>query len=75
MASDFVKVKCGKCKNEQMIFEKPAMEVKCLVCGEALSKSSGGRGIITVQKAEKAQEKQAAAKTEAAEKAATAKAA
>lgn len=54
MASNFVKVKCAKCKNEQMIFEKPAMEVKCLVCGEALSKSSGGKGIIKAQKAEKA---------------------
>ncbi len=46
MASKFIKVKCVKCNNEQVIFEKPATVVKCLVCGEVLSKPSGGKGII-----------------------------
>lgn len=46
MVSKFLKVKCTKCKNEQIIFEKPAMEVKCLVCGAVLAKSTGGRGVI-----------------------------
>ncbi len=57
MTSGFIKAKCEKCKNEQMIFERPAMEVRCLVCGEVLSKPSGGKGIIkapeTVQKVQK----------------------
>ncbi len=38
----FVKVRC-KCKNEQIIFEKAASEVKCLVCGEILAKPTGGK--------------------------------
>jgi len=43
MASDFLKVKCEKCKNEQVIFEKPASAVKCLVCGEVLAEPTGGK--------------------------------
>jgi len=46
MTSKFLKVKCGKCKNEQAIFEKPASEVKCLVCSEILAKPTGGRAEI-----------------------------
>ena len=46
MASDFIKVKCEKCKNEQIIFERPAMEVKCLVCGNVLAESTGGKARI-----------------------------
>lgn len=67
MASGFIKAKCGKCKNEQMIFERPAMEVRCLVCGEVLSKPSGGKGIIKVPKTEqKVQKRPATPKAEAA---------
>ena len=65
MATGFIKVKCAKCKNEQMIFGKASTEVKCLVCGEMLSKPSGGKGIMTVPKAEAPAP---AAKSEAAEK-------
>jgi len=46
MPSKFLKVKCTKCKNEQIIFEKPAMEVRCLVCGEILASTTGGRGVV-----------------------------
>jgi small subunit ribosomal protein S27e len=46
MTSEFVKVKCKKCKNEQVIFSKPASEVKCLVCGDVLAKKTGGRAVI-----------------------------
>ncbi len=45
MASEFLKVKC-ECKNEQVIFSRPASEVKCLVCGAVLAKPSGGRAGI-----------------------------
>ena len=44
--SRFVKVRCPKCKNEQTIFGKAATKVKCLVCGEVLAKSTGGKAII-----------------------------
>lgn len=39
----FVKVKCEKCKNEQVIFEKASTKVKCLVCGEVLAEPTGGK--------------------------------
>jgi small subunit ribosomal protein S27e len=38
--SKFIKVRCEKCKNEQVIFNKAATEVKCLVCGEVLAQPS-----------------------------------
>ena len=43
MAAPFLKVKCEKCKNEQVIFERAASAVKCLVCGEVLAQSKGGK--------------------------------
>ena len=44
--SKFLKVTCSKCNNEQIIFNKPAKDVKCLVCGEELAKVTGGKGKI-----------------------------
>ena len=41
--SKFLKVKCSKCKNEQIIFEKAAGDVTCSVCKEILAKSTGGK--------------------------------
>lgn len=43
MTQDFVKVKCEKCKNDQVIFTKAASTVECLVCGEVLAESTGGK--------------------------------
>lgn len=43
--SKFVKIRC-KCKNEQIIFGKCATEIKCLVCGEILAESTGGKSNI-----------------------------
>jgi small subunit ribosomal protein S27e len=40
--SRFLKVKCKKCRNEQIIFNKAATEVKCLVCETVLAKPTGG---------------------------------
>jgi small subunit ribosomal protein S27e len=51
MAGEFLKVKCEKCKNQQVIFEKPAIEVKCLVCNEVLAKPTGGRADFKVKSA------------------------
>ncbi len=46
MVSKFLKVKCKKCKNEQVVFEKSASPVKCLVCGEVLAEPTGGKSKI-----------------------------
>ena len=44
--SKFVKVRCPKCKNEQIIFGKASTVVKCLVCGNVLAKPTGGKAKI-----------------------------
>jgi small subunit ribosomal protein S27e len=46
MESKFLKVNCKKCKNEQIVFNKAAMEVKCLVCGNVLVEPRGGKADI-----------------------------
>ncbi|MBN1924101.1 MAG: 30S ribosomal protein S27e [Nanoarchaeota archaeon] len=43
MVSKFLKIKCEKCKNEQIIFEKANKDVNCLVCNTPLAKSTGGK--------------------------------
>ena len=47
--SKFIKVRCEKCKNEQMIFEKCSTVVKCLVCSEILAQPAGGKAKIKAQ--------------------------
>lgn len=47
--SKFIKVRCPKCKNEQIIFGKPSTEVKCLVCDKVLAETTGGKGKIKSQ--------------------------
>lgn len=42
----FIKVRCPKCKNEQVIFGKSSSQVKCLSCNEVLAESGGGRAKI-----------------------------
>ena len=44
--SRFVKVRCSKCKNEQIIFGKPSTKIDCLVCGKTLAEPAGGKGKI-----------------------------
>jgi len=44
--SKFVKVRCNKCKNEQIIFGKASTKVECLVCGSVLSGPQGGKASI-----------------------------
>jgi len=46
MDSKFLKVKCKNCKNEQVIFNKASITVKCLVCGNVLAEPKGGRADI-----------------------------
>ncbi|MCL4400371.1 MAG: 30S ribosomal protein S27e [Candidatus Parvarchaeota archaeon] len=47
--SNFSKVRCQKCKNEQVIFIKAASTVKCLVCEEVLAESTGGKAKIVAE--------------------------
>ncbi len=51
MSKKFLKVKCEKCKNEQVIFSSPSTTVKCLVCGEVLAEPTGGKGTLKTKTA------------------------
>lgn len=44
--SKFVRVRCVKCKNEQIIFGKATTRVKCLICNAILTEPSGGKAKI-----------------------------
>ncbi|RLJ08302.1 MAG: 30S ribosomal protein S27e [Candidatus Aenigmatarchaeota archaeon] len=46
MTGKFVRVRCKKCRNEQVIFQKAATRVSCLVCGETLAEPKGGKAEI-----------------------------
>lgn len=46
MASNFIKIKCADCGNEQIVFSKPATAVACQACGTTLVKSTGGQGEV-----------------------------
>ena len=41
--SKFIKVKCSKCKNEQIIFGKANTNIKCLVCEKPIGEPTGGK--------------------------------
>ncbi|MCW1301093.1 MAG: 30S ribosomal protein S27e [Candidatus Nanoarchaeia archaeon] len=43
MTSKFLRVRCPKCKSEQIIFGKASMVVKCLVCNRKLATPTGGK--------------------------------
>lgn len=45
-SSKFIKVRCNKCKNEQIVFGKPSTKVNCLVCNTQLIDPKGGKGKI-----------------------------
>jgi small subunit ribosomal protein S27e len=44
--SKFVKIRCPKCKNEQIMFGKASSIVKCLVCGKVLAEPRGGKAKV-----------------------------
>jgi len=44
--SVFLKLKCLKCGNEQIVFERSSSFVKCKVCDEVIIEPSGGRAKI-----------------------------
>ncbi|HLD05832.1 MAG TPA: 30S ribosomal protein S27e [Candidatus Nanoarchaeia archaeon] len=41
--SKFIKLRCPKCKNEQITFGKSASLINCLVCGKVLAEPTGGK--------------------------------
>jgi len=47
--SEFIKVKCDECGNEQTVFNKPSGDVLCLVCDKVLVKATGGKGEVKVK--------------------------
>jgi len=44
---NFLKVKCLDCDNEQIVFDRAASTVQCIICGKTLVKSLGGKAKIT----------------------------
>jgi len=44
--SSFIKVRCKKCSNEQIIFDRCSMVVRCKVCEEILAEPTGGKAKI-----------------------------
>jgi len=45
-ASNFLKVKCTRCGNEQVIFDRASVLVKCSVCDDLLVETQGGKAKI-----------------------------
>jgi small subunit ribosomal protein S27e len=44
--SSFVRVKCSKCGNEQIVFSSAVNKVNCNVCGIELAEPSSGKAKI-----------------------------
>lgn len=44
--SRFLVVKCPKCGNEQIVFDRAATVVRCLVCNAVLAEPRGGKAKI-----------------------------
>ncbi len=45
--SKFIKVRCAKCKNEQIIFGNTSTVVMCLVCNKELAYPTGGKSKVS----------------------------
>lgn len=44
--SKFIKIRCPKCKNEQIIFGRSSTLINCLVCGKVLAEPTGGKSRV-----------------------------
>ncbi len=44
--SQFLRVKCADCGNEQIVFDRAASVVLCPVCGATVAKPTGGKAAI-----------------------------
>jgi len=47
--SKFVKVRCNKCKNEQIIFGNASTAIECLVCNSEVASPTGGKAKIAAR--------------------------
>lgn len=47
--SKFIKVRCAKCKNEQIIFGNASTAVTCLVCSAEMAVPTGGKSKIAAR--------------------------
>lgn len=47
--SKFIKIRCAKCKNEQVVFSKTATHVNCHVCQEPMAEPTGGKTRFTAR--------------------------
>ncbi len=47
--SRFLKVKCGDCGNEQVLFGAASSKIKCLVCEKQLAECTGGKTKISAE--------------------------
>ena len=47
--SKFIKVRCSKCKNEQVLFGNSSSLVSCLVCKKELAYPTGGKARISAR--------------------------
>ena len=47
MTGEFIKLRCGDCGNEQIIFNKASRKIRCNVCGATIAESSGGKARIS----------------------------
>jgi len=41
--SNFIKIKCPDCGNEQITFDRAHEEVHCTVCGAVMAEPKGGK--------------------------------
>jgi small subunit ribosomal protein S27e len=48
--SDFLRVRCLKCGNEQQLFSNATNKVTCNVCGDTLAEPTGGRVKLRAEK-------------------------
>ncbi|MFA6889088.1 MAG: 30S ribosomal protein S27e [Candidatus Woesearchaeota archaeon] len=44
--SKFIRLRCAKCKNEQIVFGNASSKVLCLVCGKILVEPTGGKAKV-----------------------------
>jgi small subunit ribosomal protein S27e len=47
--SKFIKVRCSKCKNEQVIFGNASNVILCLVCNKEVAFPTGGKSKISAR--------------------------
>ena len=45
-SSSFLRVKCLKCGNEQLLYSNAVNKINCNVCGATLAEPSGGKAKI-----------------------------